>query len=88
MRLVKLDGNEVVIAHVQGRFYAFSNVCTHLGEALVEGFLDGGRIVCAYHGATFEITTGQTVAGPDPPLPVYDVRVEGDTVQVCQQPQS
>ncbi len=37
MKLVEVDGEEVVIANVDGEYFAFSNTCTHEGGPLVEG---------------------------------------------------
>ena len=59
---------------------AFQNVCPHAGHPLnwkPDSFLtpDGSAIICASHGAVFEIRTGECVAGPCPgqrlkPVPV------------------
>ncbi len=34
MKLVGVDGEEVVIANVGGEYFAFSNTCTHEGGPL------------------------------------------------------
>ena len=34
----------VVLFHVDGRFYALDDVCTHDGGPLGEGFLEGSRL--------------------------------------------
>jgi nitrite reductase (NADH) small subunit/3-phenylpropionate/trans-cinnamate dioxygenase ferredoxin subunit len=81
LKSVKLNDDLIVVVQLDGRFYAFTSFCTHLGESLADGYLSGSNIVCAYHGATFDLATGIT-KGPDPNLPVYEVRVEGDEVQV------
>ena len=46
MTLVDLDGEEVVIANSEGKFFAFSNACTHVGGPLVEGELEGDTVTC------------------------------------------
>jgi len=47
---------------------AFLNVCPHAGRSLdwAPGrfLLDPGRLVCAAHGATFQIPDGACVSGP------------------------
>jgi nitrite reductase/ring-hydroxylating ferredoxin subunit len=49
--------------------YAYQNVCAHVGYPLnwsPNRFLtkDNSAIICASHGAIYDIQTGQCVAGP------------------------
>jgi nitrite reductase/ring-hydroxylating ferredoxin subunit len=51
--------------------YAYQNFCMHVGHPLnwkPNSFLtkDGGKIICASHGALYEIASGVCVAGPCP----------------------
>ena len=41
MKLVNVAGQDVVVANVEGTFFAFGNECTHVGGPLVEGDLEG-----------------------------------------------
>ncbi len=85
MKLVDLAGEEVVIANVDGTFYAFGNECTHEGGPLGEGDLEGRTVICPWHATVFDIESGNPIEGPaDDPIPVYDVRLEGDDVQVAK----
>ncbi len=52
-----------------GKIFIYRNVCPHVGTRLEwqeHQFLDYDRqfIHCANHGALFEISTGQCIAGP------------------------
>ena len=78
------DGTQVCLANVEGRFYAMGGECTHMGGPLGEGELDGTTVTCPWHSGEFDVTTGE-VRGPPPEdnEPVYEVRVEGDDVQVA-----
>ena len=78
------DGTQVCLANVDGSFYAIGGECTHSGGPLGEGELDGTTITCPWHSGEFDVTTGE-VQGPPPddPEPKYQVRVEGDEVQVA-----
>ena len=69
--------------------YAYQNVCVHVGHPLnwsPDRFLtkDRDAIICASHGATYEIETGYCYAGPGSgrTLRKVDVRVEKGTVYV------
>ena len=69
---------------------AFLNVCPHAGRRLdwAPGkFLLSreGHLVCAAHGASFELPTGLCVGGPckGDSLRRVDVRVDGDDVRLA-----
>lgn len=65
------DGEEVEIFVVRrgDAAYAYLNECPHQAMPLCDGGdgflnLDGSRILCGVHGATFRITTGEALSGP------------------------
>jgi 3-phenylpropionate/trans-cinnamate dioxygenase ferredoxin subunit len=62
MIMVIVGGKEVLLANVDGSYYAIANKCTHLGGSLVKGSLDGSIVTCPKHGARFDVKTGQAVA--------------------------
>ena len=78
------DGTQVCLANIDGTFYAIGGECTHMGGPLGEGELEGTTITCPWHSGEFDVTTGK-VLGPPPEgdEPKYEVRVEGDDVQVA-----
>jgi nitrite reductase/ring-hydroxylating ferredoxin subunit len=85
MRAVEIDGEEVVVANVSGRCYAFGGVCTHDGGPLIDGELDGDKLTCPWHFTEFDVKTGEVVDGlTDEPLRMYDVEVEGDEVRIVK----
>lgn len=83
MKLVDLDGTEVVVANVDGAFCAFGNLCPHEDGPLVEGELDGDIVTCPWHFTEFNVRSGEVVEGvTDESIPVFEVRVEGDDIQL------
>ena len=84
LRRVELDnGAQVCLANVDGTFYAIAGKCTHQGGPLAEGALDGTTVTCPWHGAMFDVTSGEVQGPPaDDSVPRYEVRVQGDEVQV------
>lgn len=61
--------------------YAYQNFCAHVGHPLnwqPDRFLteDGSQIICASHGAIYEIETGVCVEGPCPGRELRKVSVE------------
>jgi 3-phenylpropionate/trans-cinnamate dioxygenase ferredoxin component len=71
----------ISIARVDGRLYAFDDLCTCADQAcpLSGGLLTGTTIMCQCHGSRFDITTGAVINGPaTDALHVYEVQeVEG-----------
>jgi len=60
--MVVVGGKEVLLANVDGSYYAIANKCTHLGGSLVKGSLEGSVVTCPRHGAQFDVKTGQAIA--------------------------
>ena len=78
---VAVERERIVLANVDGAFYALRDACGHKNAPLSRGRLDGHLIECPLHFATFDVRTGKLVDGPvSAGVPVYEVRVEGDTV--------
>jgi len=73
----KVDGEKVLAVNLQGKFYAVSDRCTHMGCPLHSGRLDDKELTCACHYAKFDITTGE-VRGPpaNRPLKTYNLQVK------------
>lgn len=72
-----------------GHIYAYRNYCKHAGHPLnwkPDAFLtrDRRHIICASHGAMYDIESGKCVAGPcaGKRLDALDVSVRGDEVYV------
>ena len=83
LRQVGADGLTVCVGRAVDGWVAFQDECTHEECSLSEGELDGNVIVCPCHGSEFDLATGDVLTPPAlDPLPIYEARVEGDTLQV------
>jgi nitrite reductase/ring-hydroxylating ferredoxin subunit len=83
MKFVAVDRVRVVLANVDGVFYALRDACGHKNAPLSRGKLIGCLIECPLHFAQFDMRTGKLVDGPiSADVPVYEVRVDGDTVSI------
>ncbi len=82
-KMVEVSGKKIAIFNVDGKYYAIDNTCTHRGGPLAEGALEGKEVTCPWHGAVFDVTTGE-VLGPPAPKSVsrYEVRVSGKDIEV------
>ncbi|MFQ5888918.1 MAG: non-heme iron oxygenase ferredoxin subunit [Gemmatimonadota bacterium] len=80
---VEVDGVRIVIANSGGMLYALKDECSHEEFPLSSGELNGGRITCILHGASFDLATGAVRALPAVrPVPTYECRVQGNEIQV------
>jgi 3-phenylpropionate/trans-cinnamate dioxygenase ferredoxin subunit len=81
--LVEYDGEDVGLFNLDGTFYAISDICTHDDGPLIEGKLDGDCIICPRHGARFNIKTGKQTMPAFSPVPVYQVKVDGEDILIA-----
>ena len=83
MTVVAIDRERIMLANVDGQFFALRDMCGHRNAPLSRGRLEGCIVECPLHFARFDVRTGKLVDGPiSADVPVYEVRVEGDTVLV------
>jgi nitrite reductase/ring-hydroxylating ferredoxin subunit len=90
MKKVTLEDNEVLIASVNGNYFAVGSVCTHFGGDLSEGKLHGNIVTCPVHKARFDVTTGKVVSPPvealERPniedLPTYLVKIQNQDIMI------
>jgi apoptosis-inducing factor 3 len=83
MMAVLVGGKKVLLARVDGSFYATAARCPHWGGPLPEGTLHAPRLLCPWHKATFDVRSGDLL---EPPaldgIAAFRVRVDGDDVYV------
>ncbi|XP_034181673.2 apoptosis-inducing factor 3 isoform X2 [Osmia lignaria lignaria] len=79
MKLVPLgeSGGKVLLIKQKGELHAIGTKCTHYGALLHTGALGDGKIRCPWHGACFNIKTGDIEDYPGlDSLPCYQVNVD------------
>lgn len=82
-RTLDVDGTNVAVFNIGGRYHAIEDVCTHDGGDLASGCVEGDQIVCPRHGARFCIRTGEALSPPAyEPTATFPVRIENGRVQV------
>jgi len=77
-------GEQILIANVDGKYYAVGDKCTHRGCKLSGGSLEeDGVVKCPCHGSKFNVKTGEVVKGPaKTPEPAFKLKVEKDQILV------
>jgi nitrite reductase/ring-hydroxylating ferredoxin subunit len=56
---VELEGNNIVLAMINGQVFAMDAVCSHQGGPLEEGNLEGYNLTCPWHYAVFDVRNGK-----------------------------
>ncbi len=83
-RAFEVEGLSILLFHLNGRFHALRNRCTHLDFPLEGGRQTGFEIACRQHGARFDIRDGRALGGPAvTPVQVFEVRVADGQVEVA-----
>jgi ferredoxin-NADP reductase/nitrite reductase/ring-hydroxylating ferredoxin subunit len=87
MKEVQIDGQDICIANVDGKYYAIGNVCTHEGGPLADGRLEGYEVECPWHQSKFDIRTGEVTSPPaSESEPTYEIKVDGNSILVKKRP--
>ena len=92
IKIVKIKEEEILIANVDGKYYAVSNSCPHKKGDLSKGTIEGNTVTCSLHGSKFDVTTGKNTLGPKQMfsrgstgnLKTYEVRVQGTSISIYQ----
>ncbi len=85
-----LNGKTILLANVDGAYYALDNRCPHMGGSLLGGDLEGATLACPRHGAKFDVRTGKNVGNAKLAFiqvkvgdaKVFPVKVEGTDILV------
>ncbi|KDR21037.1 Apoptosis-inducing factor 3, partial [Zootermopsis nevadensis] len=71
------DAGKILLVKQNGKLSAIGSKCTHYGAPLHAGVLGSGRVRCPWHGACFNIATGDIEDFPGlDSLPCYQVVVQ------------
>ena len=81
---VRSSGDAICLVRLNGEISALSDICTHQHFSMSLGdLLEDGSLQCAWHGTRYDCRTGEVKQEPaTSPLPVFQVRLEGDTILV------
>jgi nitrite reductase/ring-hydroxylating ferredoxin subunit len=71
----KVDQEAVIVTRINNELKAYSAKCPHWGLPLSLGKVEGGTLTCKFHGAEFDLATGQNIKWVDSffgmPLPKF-----------------
>jgi nitrite reductase (NADH) small subunit/3-phenylpropionate/trans-cinnamate dioxygenase ferredoxin subunit len=77
-----VKGRMVAVFNESGKFSAIDDFCPHMGASLAGGYLENGIVSCPWHAWRFATKDGTWCDNPKVKIDAFEVRVEGDEVQV------
>jgi nitrite reductase (NADH) small subunit len=78
----EVNGTTVCVANVDGKLAAMDNMCVHRGGPLGQGVVMDGKVICPWHGWSFDPKTGISDQNSDMGVKVYEIKVESEDVLV------
>ncbi|HJR47792.1 MAG TPA: Rieske 2Fe-2S domain-containing protein [Nitrososphaeraceae archaeon] len=83
MKEVEVNGQNICVANVDGKYYAIGSICTHEGGPLADGTLEGYEVECPWHNSKFDVRTGEVTSPPaSEPEPAYELKVDGNGILI------
>jgi nitrite reductase/ring-hydroxylating ferredoxin subunit len=64
MKHVEINGEEIVIANLDGKICAFADRCGHMNARLSRGNINQNTVTCPLHAAKFDVTSGKKIGEP------------------------
>jgi 3-phenylpropionate/trans-cinnamate dioxygenase ferredoxin subunit len=81
---IEIGDVPVAVVRAGDEVFAIHDVCSHEEVPLSEGEVYDHTVECWLHGSCFDVRTGKPTGPPaTQPVPVYQVRVDGDDVLVA-----
>lgn len=82
-RAVEIEGREIAIFNLGGRFLAIGNRCPHRGGPLADGIVSGGTVVCPLHAWKVHLEAGSVVKPQERAcVATYPVRADNGIVSI------
>jgi len=94
MKGFTVNGKQILVANVNGKFYAMDAVCSHSYGYLPAGKLNDNIVTCPVHRAQFDVLSGKvhknvntlmrlsTGGKGATDLNTYEVEVEGNEIKI------
>jgi nitrite reductase/ring-hydroxylating ferredoxin subunit len=61
MKRIYVEGKEILLARVEGKYYVTAGRCPHMRGFLSRGTLKGTVVTCPLHGSRFDLKDGKVV---------------------------
>ena len=83
-RAYRVESRMIAVFFIDGASSAINDTCPHMGASLSTGYVEEGAVICPWHAWRFCVHEGTWLDNPRAKLhqEKYEVRVEGDSIQV------
>ena len=61
---IEISDKEILIANINGKFYAMDDRCSHMNARLSLGNISKNIVTFPFHAAKFEVTSGKKIGEP------------------------
>ena len=79
--VVELNRKKIAVFFVNNAYYAVDDTCSHASGPLSEGEVNGLEVTCPWHGAKFNIQSGQALEEPAcDNIQSYPLKMEGQDI--------
>jgi 3-phenylpropionate/trans-cinnamate dioxygenase ferredoxin subunit len=80
-RSVYIDDVPALVIRIEQNYYVIEDVCSHDGQPLTNGPLQGCSIICPRHSARFDLKTGKALCMPaTEPIRVFKTEIRDGAV--------
>ena len=81
-RSIQVGSTRVAVFRFEDRVFAIRDNCPHMGADLSMGRQSGASVVCAWHGWSFDLGSGQCLNRDWAKVETYRVRTVGDRLEI------
>jgi nitrite reductase (NADH) small subunit/3-phenylpropionate/trans-cinnamate dioxygenase ferredoxin subunit len=81
-KTVSVNGKLIALFRDETGFHAIDDTCPHMGASLASGWVENGIVTCSWHAWRFRLADGAWADNPRIKIGCYQVRVEGELVQI------
>lgn len=83
-RCFLVRGERIAVFRTETGWHGFDDTCPHAQAPLSDGWLEEGCVVCPWHGARFDLQSGEALTPPaTSDVRIYTLRVENNTLQLA-----
>ena len=79
---VMVEGRELAVFELDDGYAAVDGSCPHAGGPLCEGDVLDGKVVCPWHGWSFDLADGSCSVSPTASIQAYPVRNRDGMLEV------
>ncbi|MBI2106287.1 Rieske 2Fe-2S domain-containing protein [Candidatus Woesearchaeota archaeon] len=81
-KVIDINGKSIALMNNNEKFFAVENTCKHMGGPLGEGNCEDGKVICPWHGWSYDLKTGKNTFNEEIKLETYEVKIDGENILI------